>query len=321
MARGHRLDEGDDQRIPAAPLTGAVLTAAVTLLAAVIGYATLVEPRWYRLRRERLPGTARSDVDRPLRVLVLSDTHHDPPQPHLERFIDRLADQDYELVIAAGDLLGALDAESTTADLLGRLTADGTPGIAVLGSNDLFAPRAKSPHRYFTAVDEERRIGGVRLDTNTFRSALAERGWTVLEDERITVDTALGTVEVAGLRDPHLPYVTLPPPDTVRPDHDDAIARIGVVHAPYTEPIDLLTGLGYTLVVCGHTHGGQVRVPLIGALVTNSDLSNARARGSSRWDAAWLHVTAGLGQSRYAPFRFACRPEASLLELTSEGAS
>lgn len=301
-------------------MLGYVLAAAVVLLA-VAAYSIAIEPRWYRLRRDRLGGVLHRPTQRPLRVLVLSDIHHDPPQAHLERFIDRIAGEDYDLVVAAGDLLGAREAEEATADLLGRLTAGGAPGVAVLGSNDLFAPQAKSPHRYFTAAHEERRIEGTRLDTNGFRTALADRGWIVLEDERTTVETPLGVVEIAGLRDPHLPQVTLPSPTLVQPERDDAIARIGLVHAPYAEPIDLLTGLGYSLVVCGHTHGGQVRVPLIGALVTNSDLPTDKARGSSRWGDAWLHVTAGLGQSRYAPFRFACRPEASLLELVEDGPS
>jgi uncharacterized protein len=301
------------------PLRSLALTIA-TLVGTGLGvglYATLIEPRWYRLRRDTLSGTLRQDPGRPVRVLVVADIHHDPPHPDLERFFDRLAGETYDLVIAAGDLLGAHGAEQPTVELLGRLTAGGRPGIAVLGSNDLFAPRAKSPHRYFTAFERERRIRGVRLETDVLRTGLAERGWSVLEDQRQVVETAAGAVEVAGLRDPHLPYVALPPADQVAPVEDAAVARIGVVHAPYSRPLDLLADLGYRTLICGHTHGGQVRIPLVGALVTNSDLSTDRARGTSRWGDAWLHVSAGLGQSSYAPFRFACRPEASLLTLTA----
>ena len=63
-----------------------------------------------------------------------------------------------------------------------------------------------------------------------------------------------------------------------------------------------------------------------GALVTNCDLEPARAKGLHRHPAdsrpgdpgsSWLHVSAGLGTSPYAPVRFACRPEATLLTLTS----
>jgi predicted MPP superfamily phosphohydrolase len=80
--------------------------------------------------------------------------------------------------------------------------------------------------------------------------------------------------------------------------------------------LDAFASDGYDLVLAGHTHGGQLRVPGYGALVTNCDLDRARARGVSRWGARmWLNVSAGLGTSPYAPVRFACPPEASLLTL------
>jgi hypothetical protein len=69
-------------------------------------------------------------------------------------------------------------------------------------------------------------------------------------------------------------------------------------------------------VLAGHTHGGQLRVPFYGALVTNCGIEREKARGLHRWAAdTWLHVSAGLGTSPYAPVRFACPPEATLLTL------
>ncbi len=80
--------------------------------------------------------------------------------------------------------------------------------------------------------------------------------------------------------------------------------------------LDRFAADGYDLVLAGHTHGGQLRVPGVGALVTNCGIDRSRARGASRWGAhTWLHVSAGLGTSPYAPVRFACPPEASLLTL------
>ena len=74
---------------------------------------------------------------------------------------------------------------------------------------------------------------------------------------------------------------------------------------------------GHDLIMTGHTHGGQVCVPFYGALVTNCDLDTRRAKGLSKHSAggrtAWLHVSAGVGTSPYAPIRFACPPEATLL--------
>ena len=72
---------------------------------------------------------------------------------------------------------------------------------------------------------------------------------------------------------------------------------------------------GYDLVFAGHTHGGQVGLPLVGALVTNSALPPRLASGLIRMAGAWLSLSPGLGTSKYAPFRFWCRPTAIWLEL------
>jgi predicted MPP superfamily phosphohydrolase len=63
-------------------------------------------------------------------------------------------------------------------------------------------------------------------------------------------------------------------------------------------------------------------VPGVGAVVTNCGIDRARARGASRWGThTWLHVSAGLGTSPWAPVRFACPPEATLLTLVSRPAA
>lgn len=290
---------------------GAVALTAIG--AGCVAYGTLVERRWYRLRRETIAGPLRGDGQ--LRILLLADTHLSPPDRPLARFVAELARLDVDLVVAAGDLIGAQGAEDATVDLLEPLLADGTPGVAVLGSNDQYAPQAKNPFGYF--LDPDRRDQGPPLDTATFRRGLKGTGWLLLEGERATVDTAAGPVHVAGLPDPHLRTAPMPPPDAIRAPDDAAALHLGLVHAPYRRALALLEDAGYDLLLSGHTHGGQVRFPPFGALTTNSDLPTDRARGTSRHGGAWLHVTAGLGQSQYAPFRFACRPEASLLTITA----
>ena len=80
-----------------------------------------------------------------------------------------------------------------------------------------------------------------------------------------------------------------------------------------------------TLILAGHTHGGQLRVPGYGALVTNCDIEPRRSRGlhhhTSDGRRSWLHVSAGLGTSPFAPYRFCCHPEATLLTLTAHDAA
>jgi uncharacterized protein len=290
-----------------------------TAAAALATYATLVEPRWYRLGHVRFEGA----LTRPgtLRILHVADLHLAPWQEHRVRFLASLADLDHDLVVAAGDLLGWVDVERQAAHALAPLTSRGRPGIAVLGSNDRYGPVAKSPFAYFTAP--ERRVHGQPLDTATFVRALEHHGYRTLIDEAAEVTTAAGTVAVGGIDDPHLafgrgarPEDVLPPAAAVAPTDDDALLKLGLVHAPYRAALDRLVQAGHDVLLAGHTHGGQVRVPGVGALTANCDIPLDQARGPSRWRGRHLHVSPGLGHSAFAPVRFVCRPEATLVELT-----
>ena len=92
-------------------------------------------------------------------------------------------------------------------------------------------------------------------------------------------------------------------------------------YAPYQRVLDSFVNHGADIIFAGHTHGGEVCVPGLGALITNCDLPREQVKGLSLWShtrrVGWLHVSAGLGTAIYAPCRFACRPEATLLTLTA----
>lgn len=280
--------------------------------AACVAYGTVIERRWYRLRRLVLP-KALPDGGR-LAVLHISDVHLVPGQQHRIDFLASLADLPHDVVVATGDLLGAPGAEELAADALAPLTSGGRPGLVVLGSNDLYGPVLKSPLAYLT--QPERRVHGVPLATSRLLERLAEHGYRTLRNEAAIIDSPAGPIGVGGMNDPHLDITVIPPAATVTPPEDpDTVARLGLVHAPYTQALDVLVDAGHDVLLSGHTHGGQVRFPPLGAVVGNCDLPLDQVRGPSRYRDRWLHVSPGLGHSRYAPFRFACRPEATLLEL------
>ncbi len=280
--------------------------------AACVAYGTLIERRWYRLQHVRIEGALR----RPgrLRILHVTDLHLLPRQHHRIAFLHELADLEHDLVVATGDLLGGPDAEDAAVAALAPLTTRGRPGLSVLGSNDLFGPVPKLPWRYLT--EPTHRTPGVPLDTPRLLTGLERVGYRTLRAATVEVETPAGTVAAGGFDDPHLDPSVIPEPHAVTPRSPDAVLHLGIVHAPYLAALDVLVDAGHDLLLAGHTHGGQVRLPGIGALVANCDLPLEQARGLSRYRDRWLHVSAGLGHSPYAPFRFACRPEATLLELT-----
>ncbi|HET8614702.1 MAG TPA: metallophosphoesterase [Actinomycetales bacterium] len=297
--------------------------------AAAAGAAGLLgayaESRAYLLRRYRLPVLPAGS--RPLRVLHLSDLHLTPGTRRESDWVRGLAALEPDLVVNTGDNLAHADAVPVAVDALGELLD--RPGVFVLGSNDYFAPRPKNPARYLVPAGGGRRITGRRLPTQQLVDELTDRGWLDLDNTRGQLDVGGLRLSFVGVDDPHLRYDRFPPRSAA---NEPADLRVGVAHAPYQRVLDAMVDDGATLLLAGHTHGGQLRLPGVGALVTNCDLDRARARGVSRWwrgagqrpssapppaDAAWLHVSAGLGTSPYSPVRFCCRPEASLLTLVA----
>ena len=295
------------------PLWGA---AAGVGVAGAAGLAWgLAEAHAFTTRRVTVPVLAPGS--RPMRVLHVSDLHLTPSQRDKVAWVSSLADERPDLVVITGDNLAHRAAVPTVAEsLAGLLTV---PGVFVFGSNDYVAPRPKSPFTYFGGPSRLR-SGQEELPTESLRSVFTDAGWHDLNNHRAVLTVAGRTVTAVGMDDPHIGRDAMP-------DVDGGAAgdlHLGVVHAPYRRALDRLHADGADVILAGHTHGGQVCIPGYGALVTNCDLDRGRVKGLSVWpgdvqtaDDAWLHVSAGAGTSPYAPVRFACRPEATVLTLTA----
>jgi uncharacterized protein len=279
---------------------------ATTTGAATLAYAAGIERRRWTLRQSTLPVLAAGA--RPLRVLHISDLHLTPRQRSKQRWVARLAELEPDLVVNTGDNLAHPRAVPAAIAALGPLLD--LPGLFVFGSNDYFGPTPKNPARYL--VKSARRNHGEPLPWRDLRAALLERGWHDATHARVDLTVDGLDVAAAGVDDPHL---GLDRYDRVAGRREGAL-RLGLTHSPEPRVLDRFAADGYDLVLAGHTHGGQLRVPGFGALVTNCGLDRSRARGASRWGVhTWLHVSAGLGTSPFAPVRFACPPEATLLTL------
>ncbi|MDF1603578.1 metallophosphoesterase [Nocardioides sp. YIM 152315] len=296
--------------------SGAVAAAALTTYA-------VVEARDYTLRRATVPVLPPGSPA--LRVLHLSDVHLTPGQRRKREWLRGLADLRPDLVVDTGDNLAHRDAVPAVLESLGDLL--GVPGVFVFGSNDYFEPSLRNPLRYLLPDDGKRHTSVPQLPWRELRSSLTAAGWTDLTNRRAEVGVRGLRIAFAGVDDPHLGYDRL---DLVAGRADPvADVRLGVAHAPYLRVLDRFAADGYDAVLAGHTHGGQVCLPGVGALTTNCDLEPARAKGLHRHPAdsrpgdpgsSWLHVSAGLGTSPYARIRVACRPEATLLTLVESPA-
>jgi uncharacterized protein len=297
--------------------TTALPAAVLGSATAGIAYASLYERNRWTLRRFEVPVLAPGSA--PLRVLHLSDLHMTAGQRSKQEWVASLAELQPDLVVDTGDNLAGHDAVPGTLRALEPLLD--LPGAFVMASNDYYAPRPKNPLKYFKR--DHVRVHGDELPWRDLRDALAARGWIDLTNARGELTVAGRRIAFAGVDDSHLGRDRY---DLVAgPADPTADLRIGLAHSPEPRVLDRFAADGSDLLLCGHTHGGQLRVPFYGALVTNCGIDRDRVRWLHRWapprpgrpNGTWLHVSAGLGTSPYAPARFACPPEATLLTLTA----
>ncbi|WP_303709379.1 MULTISPECIES: metallophosphoesterase [Microbacterium] len=257
----------------------------------------------------------------PLRILHLSDAHMAPWQRRKQDWLASLAELQPDLIVNTGDNLGHEDGLQGIRRAFAPLA--GIPGVFVHGSNDVNVPTPRNPLRYFAGPSQKIRQPAL-LDTAAMDDYFTdELGWADLNNAAARLTVRGAPVDLFGVNDAHRDWDRL----DVLPDalaglgpRPDGAPVLGVTHAPYQRVLNGFVDLGADAILGGHTHGGQVCLPGYGALVANCDIPLKQAKGLSTWThdgrSAPLNVSAGCGHSIYAPVRFACRPEATLLTLT-----
>jgi predicted MPP superfamily phosphohydrolase len=279
----------------------------VLFIAALAIWAVLIERQLFVVRQESIKVLPKGSDS--FAVLQIGDIHLAPWQRSKQRFIKGLTKHKIDLVVNTGDNLGHTTAIPALLECLEPLLQK--PGVFVNGSNDYYAPVPKNPISYIFHASEAPK--SQRLETTKMTSAFEQAGWINLNNQSADIEVAGNSIRFIGVDDYHIGKG-----DLSKLAASQAFT-IGVTHAPYLEVLRGLTLRGAELIFAGHTHGGQVRVPFIGALTTNSDLPNKFARGTSGWSFegmnSILSVVAGLGNSIYAPVRFLCRPEVRLITL------
>lgn len=294
---------------------------------ATLAYASIVERNWFALRQVDVPLLPAGS--RPVRVLHISDVHLTPGRRRLMDWIAALDRLDPHLVVNTGDSIAHPDSVRYFLDCLGPLLD--RPGVFVYGSNDLYRPRPKNPARYLwetSAQRQRRRRHEPDLPWEKLRDGMTDAGWLDANNRRGRITAGGLDIAVAGVHDSHINRDRY---ERVAGRADPAAdLRLGVMHSPEPRVLDRFAADGYELLLAGHTHGGQLCLPGFGAIVTNCGIDRARVRGLHRHPAegapaadgerSWLHVSGGLGTSPWAPARFACRPEATLLTLVPAAA-
>jgi predicted MPP superfamily phosphohydrolase len=279
-------------------------------------YASRVAARDYRLERVRvyLPdglGKACRPMNgqgkQRLSILHLSDLHLCRGDDDKAAFLKTITDDEYDMVVITGDIFENESGFAYASSLLTRKPRLGA--YAVLGNHDYYAYTLLNK----TIGEVVKRWGtpSQMRSVDGHVAALETNGYRVLRNELVRLSgekLAIIGIDFPTIEKAHLKRLV----GETEPEE----FLLALFHKP--KNLAMLCEAGIRLALGGHTHGGQVRVPGVGAIVTRSELPGSEASGVIwRGDTAF-HISRGLSADPRTNFRLFCPPAATVVEVITE---
>jgi predicted MPP superfamily phosphohydrolase len=259
------------------------------------GYSKWIEPEWLEVSRVdcKLPGFTPS---KPIRIVQLSDLHSSPDVPHelIEESVELAIREKPDFICVTGDFVTARQGYDKPwfVRVLSRLPA-AAPTFGTLGNHD----GGWWSHREEDGHPSPRPIADL----------IQEAGLEFLNNRGVDIETPGGDLTLVGLADfwsgefePEVAFECT----TKNP-------VIVLSHNPDTK--DEMTDFDWSLMLSGHTHGGQIVIPGIGSPWT--PVRDKRyLSGLKEWEGRLIHVSRGVGNAK--GIRFNCRPEINVLTIS-----
>ena len=221
----------------------------------------------------------KADLTSPLKILHLSDLHIERNFPKREQWlIGQIQELSPDLILITGD-------------------------IHQMDNFD-----AVSCRRILEQIKAPLGVYGVVGYDNIGLLSEARPGLVMLRDETVVVEHNGDQISITGVYTPSKANDTCAKAIGVQ-------YRIALNHTP--DLADIVAQNNMDLYMCGHTHGGQVRIPFWGGIITNAESGKRYEAGLYRNENTWIYTSRGLGlEPRPAPqVRFLCRPEITLITL------
>lgn len=271
---------------------------------AVLVWAFVIEPRWYRLRKVTIRGQKK--LKKPITILHLSDIHFVKNEGHKRPFFQRLSMLNPDLIFLTGDIIDNNEGIDTATRVLSGLRARyGT--FLVLGNHDYYDYHVLDNIRYHLG------LGKTSIHRNNvarFVSELKRVGIHVLINESVRIQVHGTDVLIGGTDDPVTQKI-----DFEKALHSLGPATLNILLIHHLDGILKLSHHGVDLAFAGHTHGGQIHVPFLGPLVCETKLGRKYVEGLHDYKGTTVFVSRGMGAGRILIPRFACRPEAIWVEV------
>ena len=329
-----------------------VPTLIIAVLVILYVYAFRFEPSNFKLSQvdiflRQLGERSKDRKGLPyLTILHLSDFHlrKNRKGKKLFKFVQGLADQEVDLIFITGDLVEQDKNIPYLVEMLKPLKAR-YGKFAVLGVHDYYDKKASE---FIRNMFKRKRTYKRQNDIERLIAELGNIGVEVLQNKVVDIDNPyedIRGIQVAGIDDPVILRKNIgaafgkpsdaplsgPEKNTYYQEkyrehfrlsdkdfhllEEKAKLLLCLVHTPDSETLVDLAEQGADIIFSGHTHGGQVRLPLVGALLTGCKLNQKYASGLFYFKRFVLYVSRGLSEGRYSQFRFFCQPEASIVNI------
>jgi uncharacterized protein len=237
--------------------------------------------RYVRLEFEDLPPSFDG-----FRILHLADLHIDALEGLAEVVADLVSPLDFDLCVMTGDYR-----------------------FKVQGPCDGIYPGLRT---ILSTIRTEQSVLGIlgNHDESEIAIELENLGVRMLINEAAEIFLGDESLHVIGVDDPHF-YGCDDLEGALEGVPEDGF-KVLLAHTP--EIYEKAARSGINLYLCGHTHAGQIRLPIIGEILQNADCPRAYAQGEWRHDRMLGHTSAGVGCS-VVPVRYNCPPEIPVIEL------
>ena len=253
--------------------------AAIIVICFLYGY--FIEPYWIEIKTVEIVTPKLKSAS--FRIVQISDMHCDTKQRNEEKVVHIINDLAPDVIIFTGDTLNTPEALGLFKNTMRNLRA-GLAKIAVRGNFDVW---------YWNNID-----------------LYSDTGFNVLDRGSVTIEKAGEKISISGL--------SCQNPEELRTVLSDNLAdRFNVFAYHYPDFAESLKGLNVDLYLCGHTHGGQIALPVYGAIITLSKFGKKYESGEYKIGDTILYVNRGIGmEAGHAPrVRFFARPEITVFEI------
>jgi len=327
----------------------AVIICGAVLLTAFLVYIYRFEPFNFGLTDIRInigTGQAVKKEEKLLTILHLSDFHLRKTfkGKKLFDFIQTLKSQSYDFILITGDMVENMSNVDYLIEMLSPLKAR-YGKFAVLGVHDHYH---KAFYEFIRNMLKRRISYDAINDTRELSRKLKTIGIDVLRNESKILKMPggdIGDIEIIGLDDPVIKKLDLGRAfSAIDPLEEGDIVdgsnyreisralfdmdgtcihrlnnigrlRLALLHTPDSHVLATLHKKDVDIVFSGHTHGGQVRLPLIGAIISGCRIKTRFASGLFYLQKMVLYISRGLGEGKYSQFRCYCPPEASIITI------